>query len=178
MPCAARIRKPRGPQAHARMNLIKPQVALFVLFRFVSETTAEIRWGLEVTRHYSPHYFAKCYSPYIDNQSSWLLFGRWSEWLWQIHPALSLEQRTFLDNFHADMTILTPLWLQSDIQKLVLTLFFLIRLVPGRNEARIPSRPKPKLSSYRESMQTSCSHSTSWKKTPDPFQDLQIATYR
>ena len=101
MPCAARIRKPRGPQAHARMNLIKPQVALFVLFRFVSETTAEIRWGWEVTRHYSPHYFAECYSPYIDNQSSWLLFGRWSEWLWQIHPALSLEKRIFLDNFHA-----------------------------------------------------------------------------
>ena len=42
MPCAAKIRKPRGPQAHARMNLIKPQVALFVLFRVVSETTAEI----------------------------------------------------------------------------------------------------------------------------------------
>ena len=128
MPCAARIREPRGPQAHARMNLIKPQVALFVLFRFVSETTAEIRWGLEVTQHYSPHYFAECYSPYIDNQSSWLSFGRCSKWLWQIHPALSLEQRTFLDNFHTDMTILTPLRRESDIQKLVLTLFFLTRV--------------------------------------------------
>ena len=34
-------------------------------------------------------------------------------------------------------------------------------LVPGRNETRIPSRPKPKLSSYREFMQTSRSHFTS-----------------